>query len=249
MWAQGDVFTERANFPSMKKLLVQVWSDVACPWCYIGKRRLEGALLRFEHCDDVTVQWRAFELDPSAPRVPLESGAYAARLARKYGFSVSEAEKKLASMTELAASEGLDFRFDRIRSSNTFDAHRLIHLAAERGVQGAMKERLLSAYFTEGTAMSDREALVRLAGECGLDVDEAQSALAGDTHERDVRADEETAREAGIHGVPFFLVGRYAVSGAQPADLLLRALGKAWEELPAEAPAEGAACGPDGCGI
>jgi predicted DsbA family dithiol-disulfide isomerase len=233
----------------MTSLLVQVWSDIACPWCYIGKRRLEAALRRFEHRDRVTVRWRSFELDPSAPRVPLESDAYASRLARKYGFPVAEAEKKLASMTELAKTEGLDFRFDRIRSSSTFDAHRLIHLAAERGLQGVTKERLLRAYFTEGTAMSDRDALVRLAGECGLDVEEAQGVLAGDAYADDVRADEETARDAGVHGVPFFVLGRYGVSGAQPSDLLLGGLEKAWRELPADASTEGPACGPEGCTV
>jgi predicted DsbA family dithiol-disulfide isomerase len=234
----------------MKSLLVQVWSDIACPWCYIGKRRLEGALGRFEHRQAVTVRWRAFELDPSAPRVPLTSEGYAGRLARKYGFSVAEAEKKLASMTDLGQKEGIDFRYDRIRASNTFDAHRLLHMAAERGLQGVTKERLLRAYFTEGAAMSDREALVRLAGECGLDVDEAQAVVSGDAYAGDVRADEEAARDAGIHGVPFFVIGRYGVSGAQPAELLLGALDKAWRELPTGAAAgEGPACGPDGCAI
>jgi predicted DsbA family dithiol-disulfide isomerase len=231
----------------MKKLVVQVWSDVVCPWCYLGKRRLEGAIARFSHRDDVNVQWRSFELDPSAPREPAPAGTQAARLARKYGLTVADAEKKLRDMTTLAASEGLDFRFDRTRSGNTFDAHRLLHLAADRGVQDAVKERLLRAYFTDGMAISDRDVLAQVASESGIDVDEARAALSGEDYALDVREDEETAREGGIHGVPFFLVGRYAVSGAQPADLLLRALDKAWDELPAESAPEGAACTPEGC--
>jgi predicted DsbA family dithiol-disulfide isomerase len=234
----------------MAKLVVQVWSDIACPWCYIGKRRLEGALRRFEHAADVAVHWRAFELDPSAPRTPLEPGGHAARLARKYGFSVAEADKRIASITKLAAEEGLDFRYDRMRGSSTFDAHRLIHMAGEHGKQDSMKERLLRAYFTEGVAMSDREALVRLAGECGLDVDAAQAVLSGDDFAAEVRADEAMARDASIHGVPFFLLGRYAVEGAQPSEVLLRALRTAWGELPPELVAgAGAVCGPDGCPI
>jgi len=234
----------------MAKLVVQVWSDIACPWCYIGKRRLEGALARFEHAGDVSVRWRAFELDPSAPRTPHEPGGHAARLARKYGFSVAEAGKRIESITKLAADEGLGFRYDRMRSSSTFDAHRLVHLGEAHGKGDAVKERLLRAYFTEGVAMSDGGALVRLAGECGLDVDEAQAVLSGDAYADEVRADEELARDASIHGVPFFLFGRYAVEGAQPSELLLRALRTAWAELPAEPlAADGAACGPDGCPI
>jgi predicted DsbA family dithiol-disulfide isomerase len=232
---------------AMKKLIVQVWSDVVCPWCYVGKRRLESALGRFAHRDGVTVRWRSFELDPSAPREPAPAGSQAERLAGKYRLTVADAEKKLRDMTALGAGEGLDFRFDRTRSGNTFDAHRLLHLAAERSVQDAVKERLLRAYFTDGAAITDHDVLASVAGECGIDVDEACALLAGDGYAREVREDEQAAREGGIHGVPFFLVGRYAVSGAQPADLLLRALDKAWDELPAEALPEGAACAPEGC--
>lgn len=152
-------------------------------------------------------------------------------------------------MTDLANKEGLEFHFDRIQPGSTFDAHRLLHLAQEHGVQGAMKERLMRAYFTEGQAMSDTGTLARLAGEGGVDVDAARAMLEGDAFTDAVRADEETAHEAGIHGVPFFLIGRYGVSGAQPAHFLAEALTKAWEELPVDgtAAAEGAACGPDEC--
>jgi predicted DsbA family dithiol-disulfide isomerase len=234
-----------------KKLTVQVWSDIACPWCYIGKRRFEAALARFAHREDVVLHWRSFELDPSAPRSPQPAGGHAERIARKYGMSVATAKQRTASMTEMAQKEGLDFQFDRLRSGNTFDAHRLLHLADEHGLQGAMKERLLRAYFTEGQPMNDPDVLARLAGESGLDVDAARAMLAGDDFADAVRADERVAAEAGIHGVPFFLIGRYGVSGAQPAELLLEALGKAWSELLPEASTEhideGATCGPEGC--
>ena len=235
----------------MAKLQIDVWSDIACPWCYVGKRRLEAALAQFPHRDEVAVVWRAFELDPGAPRIREGGGSYAERIAKKYGSRVADAEARIQQMTALAAADGLDFRFDRIRPGNTFDAHRLLHLALERGAQDAVKERFMRAYLTEGQAIGDPETLGRLAREAGLDADDVGSVLATDAYAREVRADEEEARTLGISGVPFFVLGgRHGVSGAQPAEVLLRALGQAWREVsPAEetAPAEGAACGPDGC--
>jgi predicted DsbA family dithiol-disulfide isomerase len=234
----------------MKKLRIDVWSDIVCPWCYVGKRRLEAALAQFPQREAVEVVWRAFELDPSAPAVRDERVPYAERLARKYGTSVDQAQKMIDRMTEVAAADGLDFRFDRIRSGRTFDAHRLLHLAAERGLQDALKERLLRAYMTEGAAIGDPKTLVRLASEAGLDADEAERVLASDAYAAEVRSEEDDARDLGVTGVPFFVIGgRYAVSGAQPAEVLLGAVTAAWNELPepAEALAEGATCGPDGC--
>lgn len=234
-----------------KKLQIDIWSDIACPWCYIGKRHLEAALAAFPHANDVEIVWRAFELNPAAPKLePASGGSYASRLAKKYGFSVKAAEEKLQSMTEVAAKDGLDFRFDRIKPGNTFDAHRIVHLAAERGKQGAVKERLLRAYMTEGEAMSDHDALVRLASEAGLDEDDARAVLASDTYAAEVRADEREAHQIGISGVPFFVIGRYGVSGAQPAAELRKVLEKAWTEAPELVEAsvvEGASCGVDGC--
>lgn len=235
---------------AMKKLRVDVWSDIACPWCYVGKRRLEAALERFSHREETEVVWRAFELDPSAPRERDQTVSYAERLARKYGSSVAQARTMIARMTDVARGDGLAFEFDRIRPGNTFDAHRLIHLAGERGIQDAVKERFLLAYMTEGEPIGDTETLARLAAEAGLDGEEVRGVLASDTCARDVRADEREARELGIDGVPFFLLGaRLAVSGAQSADLLLRALNQAWGEVEARPVLfeEGAACGPGGC--
>lgn len=236
----------------MSKLRIDIWSDIACPWCYVGKRRLEAALLRFHHRESVEIVWRAFELDPAAPRVQDSSVSYAARLARKYGTSEAQADAMIQRMTDVARADGLDFRFDRIRPGNTFDAHRLLHLAADRGKQGALKERLLRAYMTEGEPIGEPAVLARLAGEAGLDVDEAEGVLSTDAYAREVRAEERAAAELGVHGVPFFVfAGRFGVSGAQPAEQLGMALDRAWAEV-AEAPeasfAEGAACGPEGCG-
>lgn len=227
-----------------------MWSDIACPWCYVGKRRLEAALAEFPHRDAVELVWRAFELDPSAPRDLGATPSYAARLARKYGSSVAEAEQMIARMTATAAADGLDFHFERIRPGNTFDAHRLLHLARGRGLQDALKERLFRAYFCEGEPIGDVRALARLAGEVGLAADEVDALLTGDAHAREVRGDEEEARRLGIRGVPFFVfAGRHAVSGAHPAETLLAALTSAWADVHGqdEQAIAGAACGPDGC--
>jgi predicted DsbA family dithiol-disulfide isomerase len=208
---------------------VEVWSDVVCPWCYIGKRRIEGALEQFEHRDDVEVTYRAFELNPQAQ--PDEGIALAERLARKYGVPIEEARAMNARVTAVAADDGLDYHLDKARPGNTFDAHRLIHLAQAEGCQGEMKERLMAAYFIEGRPIGTRDTLLELAAEVGLDPDRARAVLDGDEFTAEVRADEREAAELGISGVPFFVIDRrYGVSGAQPAQLLARALDQAWSE-------------------
>lgn len=235
------------TIPGMKTLRLDVWSDIACPWCYIGKRHLEKALEIFPHRDAVEIVWRAFELDPSAPQLADPAISYAERLATKYRMDVQTAQGRIDQMTAVAAKDGLDFRFDRVRPGNTFDAHRLLHWAHEQHKQDALKERLLRAYMTEGQAMSDREGLVRLAKEVGLDEAAAREVLSADTYAKEVRADESLAGELGISGVPFFVMGgRLGVSGAQPAEVLLGALEHAWNNHAVEVP-EGAVCGPDGC--
>ncbi|MEO8179981.1 MAG: DsbA family oxidoreductase [Deltaproteobacteria bacterium] len=234
----------------MAHLHVDVWSDIACPWCYVGKRRLESALQQFAEQGRVHVRWHSFELNPAAPRRIVEGGRYAERLAKKYGSSVQDAEARIARLTELARADGLPMDFERIAPGNTFDAHRVVHLAAEQGCQDAMKERLLRGYLCEGEAIGEPEVLIRLATEVGLEEERVRATLSSDEFAREVRGDEAQAQELGITGVPFFVLGgRYAMSGAQPAELLLRALRQAHEELERE-PEEsmaGAACGPDGC--
>lgn len=233
----------------MAKLRIDIWSDIACPWCYVGKRRLERALADFAHRAEVEIAWRAFELDPSAPRVRDTSQSYAERLARKYGTTPAQGQAMIDRMVATAAGDGIAMRFDHIRPGNTFDAHRLLHLAHERGCQDALKERLLRGYLTEGQAIGEPEVLRALACEVGLDEAEIRDVLGGDRYRAEVRQDEALARELGITGVPFFvLAGRLGVSGAQPAEVLLGALGRAWSELGGAGPiVEGAACGPDGC--
>ena len=235
---------------------VEIWSDVVCPWCYIGKRRFEAALAQFPHRDSVEVEWKAFELDPtseSAPAgEPAGEGDYATRLAAKYGTDVDSAQGMVDSMAATAATEGMEFHFRQAVRANTVDAHQVIHLAGERGLQDAVKERLLLAYFTQGEAVGDRDTLVRLAAEAGLDADEVRAVLDEGRYVGAVRADEAEAQTLGIRGVPFFVVDRkYGVSGAQPADVLLQVLDKAWGERSPLVMADGGAeaCGPDGCAV
>jgi predicted DsbA family dithiol-disulfide isomerase len=214
----------------MPALAVEIWSDVVCPWCYLGKRRFEAALAEFAHRDEVSVRFRSFELDPTAPATV--EGPAAERLASKYGIPVEQAEASQAQLTALAAAEGLEYHLDRTRGGNTFDAHRLLQLAADRGAQPAAKERLLRAYFTESEPIGDHETLVRLVAEAGVDPDQACAVLAGDGYAEAVREDERLAQRMGIHGVPYFVLARrFGVSGAQPAELLLQALEQTWEAL------------------
>jgi predicted DsbA family dithiol-disulfide isomerase len=226
---------------------VEIWSDIACPWCYVGKRRFAAALAGFEHRDAVRVTWRSFELDPGAPRVRPHDGA--THLAQKYGTSREQALAMQERMTGVAAEEGLAFRFDLARGGNTFDAHRLLHLAAAYDVQDALTERLMGAYLEEGVAIGDPAALAPAAIEAGLPADEVRDVLATDRFAAEVREDERTAASLGITAVPYFVVDRrIGAAGAQPAPVLAELLRRAWADRP-EIPvvAAGDACGVDGC--
>ena len=210
---------------------VEIWSDVVCPWCYIGKRRFEAALARFPHAAQVEVLWRSFELDPAAPPSTETHGPYAEHLAHKYGLPTAQAQSMIDNVTKVAAGEGLDFRFDIARRGSTFDAHRLLHLGLEKGVQNDLKERLDHATFTEGLSVSDHSALAEVAIETGLDEIEAKEVLTSDRFADAVRADQARARGFGISAVPFFVVDeKYGVAGAQDPDMLLEVLTKAWDD-------------------
>jgi predicted DsbA family dithiol-disulfide isomerase len=211
------------------KLRVDIWSDIACPWCYIGKRRFEAALQDFPQKDQVELVWHSFELDPSAPvgnPQPMRDA-----LARKYGRTPAQAQEMMDSMTGTAAGEGLEYHFEKTRLTNTFLAHQLLHLVAEHGQQDDMKERLLRAYMSEGQDVSELETLVALAQDVGLNASEVRAALKGGQYAQAVRQDEAQAQALGISGVPFFVLGgKYGVSGAQSADVLRGALDQVWAE-------------------
>ena len=211
---------------------VEIWSDIACPWCYIGKRRFDVALSRFEHRDAVEVRWRSFELDAGAPAY--RELAYLDHLMAKYRITMAEAEAMIDTMIEAGARNGVVLRFDKAKPGNTFDAHRLLHLAADRGAQGELKERLFRATFTKGAAIADHAVLVAAATDAGLDAEEAGAVLAGDAYAADVRADERRATELGITSVPFFVMAGLGVSGAQPTEILLQVLEDAWAETTAQ---------------
>ncbi|HEV2062364.1 MAG TPA: DsbA family oxidoreductase [Solirubrobacteraceae bacterium] len=216
---------------TVERVHVEIWSEIACPWCYVGKRRFERALAEFEGRHAVGITWRSFELDPHAPR---ENGVDVATLvARKYGRTREQVLAMHAEMTRMAAAEGVEFRFDLARRGNTFDAHRLLHLAAEHGLQDGMKERLLRAYHAEGVVIGDRSELERLAVEVGLPEDDARETLAGDRFAVAVREDERLAAELDIHAVPAFVVDRrVAISGAQQPALFLKLLRRAAQPAP-----------------
>ncbi len=208
---------------------VDIWSDIACPWCYVGKRRLESALGAFEHAEEVNVRWHSFELDPQAPAE--REGEVAANLARKYGMSREQALGALANMTETAAGDGLELHFERARGGNTFDAHRLIHLALAYDLQSPMKERLMRAYPDRGRADLRPRHLSRLAVEVGLPAEAVEDLLAGERFADEVRTDEYTASRLGITAVPFFVVDRrLGAAGAQDPAYLLQMLREGWAE-------------------
>ncbi|NYE35040.1 putative DsbA family dithiol-disulfide isomerase [Nocardioides cavernae] len=235
---------------------IEIWSDVVCPWCYIGKRRIENALAAFEHADEVEVHWRSYQLDPGAPAVPTEGTA--AMLARKYGQSPAGAQQMQDRVEAVAAEEGLVYRLAETLHLNTVDAHRVIHLAHEQGgnaLQGRVKEALLRAYFTDARNVADPEVLREVGLAEGLDATRLDEVLAGTEFTEDVHADVAQAQAYGASGVPFFVVDeKYGVSGAQPTEVFTQVFERAWSE---SRPAiqvlatgdTGEACGPDGCAI
>jgi predicted DsbA family dithiol-disulfide isomerase len=205
---------------------IDVWSDIVCPWCYIGKRRLERALAGFEARPDVQVVHRSFQLNPAAPRD--HTTRRGEGLKAKYGLSQLELQVMEARLLKVARDEGLDFHLDEQVSGNTLDAHRVVQMARERGPQDAVVERLFRAYFVEGRSIFDVESLATLAAEAGLDPGEMRTRLASDAYADAVAADQQEGAARGVRGVPFFVIdGRYAISGAQPVEVFRQALEQA----------------------
>lgn len=211
------------------KMPVEIWSDVMCPFCYIGKRKFESALAEFPHRDKVQVSWKSFQLDPEMKTQPGKSiNAY---LSERKGWSLDYTRSMNARVTQSAADIGLHYDFDKAVVANSFDAHRLIQLAKTQELDDAMEEKLFKAYFSEGADISDHTVLSRLAGEAGLDATEARQVLQGQAFAEAVHEDNLEARRIGVTGVPFFVLNRrFAVSGAQDSAMFLEALSKAYVE-------------------
>ena len=204
---------------------VDIWSDLVCPWCYLGKRRFETALAVFDHADKVEVVHRSFQLDPSIPKgVTLRTRDM---LMRKYRMTEPQVIASQANLEQLAAVEGLEYHLAESHTGNTMDAHRLVHLGREQGIQDAVIERLFRAHFTENRSLFDKAALVTLGNESGLRG--VEELLDNNRYEDDVVADHRQASELGANGVPFFVLdGRYGVSGAQSVEVFTEALARAW---------------------
>jgi predicted DsbA family dithiol-disulfide isomerase len=230
---------------------IDIWSDVVCPWCYIGKRRLESALAGFEHADEVEVVWHSYQLDPGAPTEPNES--VAEHLGRKYGGGPAAGAQMIDRVEAVAAEEGLVYRLHHAQRANTVDAHRLLHLALEEsgpGAQDRLEEALLAAYFTEARNVADHDVLREVATGAGLDPARVDEVLGSDAYAAAVQADIDRAHAYGSSGVPFFVIdGRYGVSGAQPAEAFGEVLRRAWAERAPSLQMVGGndVCGPEGC--
>jgi predicted DsbA family dithiol-disulfide isomerase len=231
---------------------VEIWSDIACPWCYIGKARFEQGLAEFEHKDGVEVVFRSFELDPNRPKS--DTGQVIPMLAEKYGMTLDQARAAEANVANNARQTGLEYLAEGRDHGNTFDIHRLLHFAKERGKQGALLDLAYRANFAEERSIFDSERLLELAVEAGLDADEARAVIEDESaYAEAVREDEREAAALGANGVPFFVLDRkYGISGGQPAEVFTQALQEAWTarsplvNVVGAAP-EGSVCGPDGC--
>ena len=205
---------------------IEIWSDVMCPFCYIGKRRLEEALAQFPQKDTVEIEWKSFQLDPATVTDP-DKNVYE-YLAEKKGMSVEESKQMHGQVISMAKNAGLEYNFDKAVIANSFDAHRLMQFAKTKGLGDEAEERIFKGHFTEGVNVADHNELVRLAGEIGLDKDEAKKVLDSNNFGTVVKSDIAEAQQIGVRGVPFFVIDRkYAVSGAQPVEVFLGTLQKA----------------------
>lgn len=209
---------------------IEVWSDYVCPFCYIGKRRLEEAISQFAHKDQIEVEFKSFELDPNSPKNVGQNIHEV--LAKKYGMSIEQAKQANQGVGQQAATVGLTFNFDEMKPTNTFDAHRLAKFAKTKGKEAAVSEKLLYAYFTESKHLGEHETLADIAEAAGLDRQEVLNVLSDkNAYAQDVRLDEALAQQYGVRGVPYFVLNqKYAISGAQPIETFKGALQKVWEE-------------------
>lgn len=225
---------------------IEIWSDYACPFCYIGEKRLEKALAQIPDGDKIEIEFKSFELDPTADKKVVSSTVE--RFAKKYGMSETDAAQQIEGISILGRREGIDFKYISTRYTNTFDSLRLTKFAQEKGHYEII-EKLFDAYFTKNLELADREVLKKIAVECGLNEKEVEKVLDGEKYSDEVRRDEYEATVNGIHGVPYFVIdGKYSLSGAQPVEVIKQAI----EDVVAEEISEkfnGMTCGADGCKI
>lgn len=208
---------------------IEIWSDYMCPFCYIGKRRLEGALEKFTHSGEVQIIFKSFELEPQAPKD--SNKPMIEHLAEKYGITAEQAKQMVNNVMIQAKTAGLNFTFDGMKLTNTFDIHRLTKWAKEKGKDKEFTEKVFHAYFVENARIGNNEVLLQLASEAGLEKEEAKAVLDSDLYAKEVHQDEFEAKALNVRGVPFFVINRkYALSGAQPEDVFLEVLQKIWEE-------------------
>jgi len=232
----GSSFSQTPDSPKApsKTMTVEIWSDVMCPFCYIGKRKFEAALAQFPYRDQVVVEWKSFQLDPQLKTDPTKNVHQS--LAEKKGWTPEHTREMSNHVTNMAQQVGLTYDFDRAVVANSFDAHRLSHLAKAHDLQDQLEERLFAAYFTEGKNTADSAVLVQLGTEAGVPSTEITLMLASDQYADAVRKDIYEAQQVGVTGVPFFVLdGRYSISGAQETALFLRALNQIWAEIAKEA--------------
>ncbi len=234
------------------KLKIQIWSDIMCPFCYIGKRRIEEALRLFEHKESVDIEWKSYQLDASF--VASANDNMADHLAHKYGKDTDWAQGMLDNMTQNAKTAGLDFHFEKAILANSFNAHRLLHLAKKYQLSNDLEELLFKAYLTEGKNINDTNTLKQLGISVGLNSDEINEVLESNAYANEVKQDIQKAQSIGVQGVPFFVFdSKYAVSGAQPATAFLETLEKVWQEGKFDSKVtllnttQGDSCGIDGC--
>ena len=223
-------------------MTIKIWSDYACPFCYIGEKRLEKALSQID--SEFKIEFKSFELDPTASENVTSSTVE--RFAKKYGMSIDDAAQRIEQISMMGRREGIDFKYISTRYTNTFDSLRLTKFAQEKGHEEII-EKLFDAYFTKNLELADHEVLKKIAAECGLDENEVAEVLNSDKYAEEVRRDEYEAAVNGIHGVPYFVIAdKYALSGAQPSDVIKQAI----EDAVAEEIDEkfsGMTCGSEGC--
>ena len=229
---------------------VDIWSDVRCPFCYIGKRKFEMALEKFPHKDDVKVEWHSFQLDPNL-KTTTEVNAID-HISEIKGISHEQAVQMHRNVTSVAKEVGLDFDFDKAIVANSFNAHRLIQLAKTHGLGNEIEEQLFKAHFIEGKNIDDNEVLIQTGISAGLNEKEVREVLSSDAFAKEVKQDERQAQSIGVRGVPFFVLNdKYAVSGAQSPETFLEVLEQTWEEFEKEKKTlitvEGESCSADGC--